>query len=366
MKTTSFFLVALVLVLAGCGGNAAEAPATDGAPGQMFVAEGDYAASHILIAYQGALRAAPHVTRTKEEARARALSLIEQLRDDPSRFEQLAREASDGPSGPQGGRLGTWQRGQMAPAFEAAVDSLAVGAITPVPVETPFGYHVIRRDDLRAPHYGAEAFFIGFQGSPHVPPSVTRTQEAADSLARALQPDVNAETFDAYAEEYNDFGDAAIFLGGLKESDPLPEGLLETLQGLDYGEVGGPVLFPAIGYAFVRRVALEQYAGSHILIAYQGAERAGPEVTRSKEEAYARAKELIARLEQDPSRFAAMAAQYSDGPTAAAGGDLGRWFKGQMIPAFDEALARLQVGQIAPEPVETPFGYHVIRRNAVE
>ncbi len=365
MKATSLLLVVFVLVLAGCGNRQTDAT-DDATPGQVFAVDGDYAASHILIAYQGALRADPAITRTKEEAYALAKDLIARLQKDPSQFEALAREYSDGPTGERGGVLGAWRKGQMMPAFENAVDSLAIGAITLEPVETEFGYHIIRRDDLKAPHYGAEGFFVAFQGSPRVPPTVTRTQEQADSLAQALRTRLSAETFDSLAAEYNDFADGVIFLGGFKEDDPLPEGVLDTLKHLGYGEVGGPVLFPTIGYGFLRRVELEQHAGSHILIAYKGALRADESVTRTKEEAYALAKELIARLQEDPSQFAALAAEYSDGPTGPNGGDLGVWFKGQMVPAFDEAIEQLQPGEIMPEPVETEFGYHIIRRNPIE
>ena len=364
MKIVSLAFAALFL-FAGCGGNGENA-SEEGAPGQLFTADGDYAGSHILVAYAGAMRAKPEVTRTKEEARAKAEELIARLQKDPSQFEELARTESDGPSGPQGGSLGTWSKGQMAPAFEHAVDSLEVGAITDAPVETPFGYHIIRRDPMKVPFYGAEAFLIGYKGSPRVPPTVTREQPEADSLAQTLKAEVTAENFDEYAAKYNDFGDGPIFLGGVKEGDPAPPELLETLKKLDYGEVGGPVAFDGIGYAFVRRIELERRAGAHILIAYQGAMRAAPDVTRTKEEAYARAKDLIAQLQENPDRFAVFAAEYSDGPSGPNGGDLGKWFKGQMVPAFDEAIDSLAVGEITKEPVETPFGYHIIRRLAVE
>jgi peptidyl-prolyl cis-trans isomerase D len=48
-----------------------------------------------------------------------------------------------------------------------------------------------------------------------------------------------------------------------------------------------------------------------------------------------------------------------------AGGDLGRFQRGQMVPAFDEAAFSLPVGQIS-EPVLSPFGYHLIQVQARE
>jgi parvulin-like peptidyl-prolyl isomerase len=44
----------------------------------------------------------------------------------------------------------------MAKAFGVALDKLAVGKITPEPVETPFGFHVIRKDDMKAKEAGVE------------------------------------------------------------------------------------------------------------------------------------------------------------------------------------------------------------------
>ena len=59
-------------------------------------------------------------------------------------FSYLARQYSDGPSGPKGGKLGRFARGQMVPEFEKVVFKLKPGLVSDV-VETPFGYHIIKR-----------------------------------------------------------------------------------------------------------------------------------------------------------------------------------------------------------------------------
>ncbi len=100
--------------------------------------------SHILVAYKGANAAPANVTRTKEEALARAQSLKQQLANGAS-FETLARTNSDGPSAQNAGKLGPIARGQLVPSFEQVAFTQAAGIISD-PVETPFGYHLIRVD----------------------------------------------------------------------------------------------------------------------------------------------------------------------------------------------------------------------------
>ncbi|MFH0910602.1 MAG: peptidylprolyl isomerase [Planctomycetota bacterium] len=102
----------------------------------------EVSARHILVAYQGAERS--QAKRTREEARARAEEVLQKVRAPGADFAALAREYSDDPAAPQGGDLGAFQRGAMAPAFEEAAFKLKVGETSDI-VETPFGFHIIRR-----------------------------------------------------------------------------------------------------------------------------------------------------------------------------------------------------------------------------
>ena len=98
-------------------------------------------ASHILISYKGALRS--ETNRDRRDARKLAVKILKELKSGRD-FADLAREHSDGPSGPKGGDLGRFERGQMVPEFDQAVFRLETGAISEV-VETKFGYHIIKR-----------------------------------------------------------------------------------------------------------------------------------------------------------------------------------------------------------------------------
>lgn len=89
-------------------------------------------ARHILVA-------------TKEEAEA----VIAQL-DAGGDFEAIAKEKSTDGAAAQGGDLGYFGPGQMVPEFETAAFAIDVGSHSKEPVQTQFGYHVIKVEDRRA------------------------------------------------------------------------------------------------------------------------------------------------------------------------------------------------------------------------
>ena len=96
-------------------------------------------ASHILIAAK-----ADAAEPDKAAARKKAEDLYAQVKANPARFAELAKQFSQDPgSAAQGGSLGAFARGTMVKAFDDAVFGMAVGDIVG-PVATDFGYHVIR------------------------------------------------------------------------------------------------------------------------------------------------------------------------------------------------------------------------------
>ena len=66
-----------------------------------------------------------------------------------TKFIELAKSKSTGPSGPKGGDLGYFAQGQMVPAFNDTVFKMKEGTVTKTPVKTQFGFHVIYLEDKK-------------------------------------------------------------------------------------------------------------------------------------------------------------------------------------------------------------------------
>jgi parvulin-like peptidyl-prolyl isomerase len=90
------------------------------------------------------------LVKTEDEAK-KIISALKSLSGEKlkEKFIELAKKESTGPSGPNGGDLGYFSKGQMVPAFNDKVFSMKKGTITKEPVKTQFGYHVIYLEDKK-------------------------------------------------------------------------------------------------------------------------------------------------------------------------------------------------------------------------
>ena len=75
------------------------------------------------------------------------------------------------------------------------------------------------------------------------------------------------------------------------------------------------------------------------------------------------AKEIYARIAAGEISFEDAAKEYSSCPSKENGGSLGDFGRGQMVPEFDAAVFKMEVGEVTKEPVATQFGFHLIRLN---
>ena len=99
----------------------------------------------------------------------------------------------------------------------------------------------------------------------------------------------------------------------------------------------------------------ELYEARHILIS------AAPDDPEAVARAKATAQALIAEIEREPDRYAALAAAHSTCPSKDAGGSLGQIGRKDIAPELATFLAALDEGQLCPVPVQTRHGYHVVR-----
>ena len=96
------------------------------------------------------------------------------------------------------------------------------------------------------------------------------------------------------------------------------------------------------------------FEAAHILLA------AAPGDEAAREAARRTAETLIAELGERPETFAALAAAHSACPSAGQGGNLGQLGPGQTVAEFETALRGMQPG-IHPRPIESRYGFHVVR-----
>jgi peptidyl-prolyl cis-trans isomerase D len=107
-------------------------------------------ASHILVAYTGAMRAPETVTRTKEIAGKMADSLLAVIKKDPKKFDEIAKTQNDDAAAKEkSGDLNWFADGAMIGAFNEACINGKEGEIKKV--ETPFGYHIIKITGKKKP-----------------------------------------------------------------------------------------------------------------------------------------------------------------------------------------------------------------------
>jgi peptidyl-prolyl cis-trans isomerase C len=109
---------------------------------QLFQQPEQINASHILIKVQ-----ADAPADQKAEARKKIEDVQQKVKKGED-FATLAKTYSEGPSGPKGGDLGYFRRGQMVKPFEEAAFSLKPDETSEI-VETQFGYHLIKVNDKK-------------------------------------------------------------------------------------------------------------------------------------------------------------------------------------------------------------------------
>lgn len=152
---------------------------------------------------------------------------------------------------------------------------------------------------------------------------------------------------------------------GFRSQDRLPQLFVDAIAPLQVGQVAPPVK-SGNGFHILKLIAkrgagasasangpppVEQTHARHILIKVN-------EVV-SADQARTRLEDVRARIVNKTASFEDMARAYSNDASASRGGDLGTLYPGDTVPEFEKAMNALQPGEIS-QPIQTPFGYHLI------
>ena len=146
---------------------------------------------------------------------------------------------------------------------------------------------------------------------------------------------------------------------GFRPLDSLPQVMSSAIANLKPGQVSDVVRSPS-GFHIVKLIArkggsalpqIQQTHARHILI----------KVTEITSESEARQKiNMVHGRLRSGEDFAALAKLYSQDGSAQKGGDLGWLYPGDTVPAFDQAMNALKIGEIS-NPVQSQFGFHIIQ-----
>ncbi|MBD3277342.1 MAG: hypothetical protein GF388_03495 [Candidatus Aegiribacteria sp.] len=204
----------------------------------------------------------------------------------------------------------------------------------------------------------ASHILIPFQGCQQAPADAMEREEARQLLASVADSISSGEmTFAQAAEKYSSCpsSERGGFLGGFVPGQMVPE-FDSVAFGLEPDSISG-VFETSYGFHVV--ITHPSVNASHILIAYEGAERSTAQ--RTQEEALELIEAVNDSILSGELAFEEAAMRYSDCPSGQSGGDLGQFSRNMMTPNFEEAAFSLNPGDMS-DIVATPFGYHIILR----
>jgi parvulin-like peptidyl-prolyl isomerase len=335
-------------------------------------------ARHLLVAWRGA--AGSTVVRTRDEAFSRARLLRAEVARPGADFAAVAKSQSDDAvTAPTGGFLGFLGEGSAAPAVLATARALAPGEVSE-PVESPAGWHVVLRladaealdllATVSAAFLGARFPFAGAREDLTASRPGSRTRDAALAAARKAADFVRAGTRfpdlpkDLEARPFNRRGwIPRVLRRGTAMADY--RAFEDAVFATAVGSVSDPIETP-VGWVVFRRVPWFRARVDHLVVMHLQSPDAPPAIRRTRTQAKARAEEALAKLKAEPTSWSRIVAEYSDDRfTSSTGGALGLREPGlDGLPiAFelDEAAALMPKGSIGGV-VETPMGFHVLRR----
>ena len=194
------------------------------------------------------------------------------------------------------------------------------------------------------------------------PEQIAQRQQRAEEAYRQLK---SGGDFAKVAAVFSD-AEEALKGGelGWRGADRLPQLFLDAIANLKPGGISA-IVKSANGFHILKLVdqrsvnaaaanvpSVTQTHARHILIKVNQ--------LVSATDAQRKLTELKQRLDNKAATFEELAKLYSNDLSASKGGDLGWLYPGDTVPEFERAMNALQPGQVS-EPIESPFGYHLIQ-----
>ena len=195
-------------------------------------------------------------------------------------------------------------------------------------------------------------------------PEGADAQTTAERKARAdaaLERALAGENFAALARELSD--DANKAQGGelgLRLPSRLPDAFVAAVDPLAVGQVAPQLLRTGAGWHVLKLVDRQETTGFNVTQTQVRHILLRPSAQLSTEAAARRLVDYRSQIVGGATTFEAMARQYSEDGSAAQGGELGWVSPGNLVPEFEEAMNRLDIGGIS-QPVASRFGVHLIK-----
>jgi peptidyl-prolyl cis-trans isomerase SurA len=183
-----------------------------------------------------------------------------------------------------------------------------------------------------------------------------RKARAEEALARVS----NGEPFEQVAREMSE--DANKAHGGEIGARPLdryPDLFVNAVRNLKVGAVT-PLVRSGAGFHILKVISRSQESGVKITQTRVRHIVLTPSPQMSLAQATARLRELRQAIVDGRARFEDLARQYSEDGSAAQGGDLGWISPGNLVPEFEEAMAKLPSMAVS-QPVQSRYGVHLIQ-----
>jgi hypothetical protein len=213
--------------------------------------------SQIVIGYTGSdtkPRPGRPLTRTREQARARAEEVRAQAAREPAAFAELARVHSDSVDGDSSGDMGQWSSqarvGETTPLY--VLSTLAVGQVSRV-LETPQGFRILKRDAHKQRESYAVAPLVVPYASALSPEAAPRDEARATAQEVLAAARLHPEQFDALRAEHCDYEFCKQPPQSFHEGYGLFNASLDAIRKAKIGEIVDQVLETTLGFAVLRR-----------------------------------------------------------------------------------------------------------------